>query len=115
MNGINISIILSVLALSPSANATDLQFCGPGGLILFNSKNVFKFVATTDTCETDKYLANGWLPSANGKCGQNQSKMLFCGQGGVEMQYPSNARWVLSTANTCETDDLMTMGWIQKQ
>lgn len=106
--------IAFVLTLASTMDAMALQFCGQGGLAVFNSNNVYECVVTKNTCETDALLSQGWMPTANGECG-NAQPSLFCGMGGTEMQHPQDARWTLSTTNTCETDVLKARGWTQAQ
>jgi hypothetical protein len=106
-------MIASFVCAAVTASAAGPSFCGMGGGAMFDTNNVYNCKITLNTCETADLQAKGWAPSLNGKCPQAQPTTGICGMGITKMVNPQNPKQVIYAMNTCQSQALSDMGFVQ--
>ncbi len=102
--------VLTLIAIASTSFADPLN---SRNVVLFDRKDIYNCGAVMDPEKALQLKNRGWFTSVTGRCNPKPNPFRICGMGGEKMQNPKNIHESLVTTDSCQTDELKIMGWIQ--
>lgn len=108
------ALVLSQVSQAQISTSESLTLCGPGGLAMFDSENVFDCKVTLNTCQTNDLKQKGWLTTATGTCPRPDRPLDRPCDDSFEqkMVNPATPSETLIVRNHCALERIMEMGWV---
>ncbi len=103
-----LAYVFSTSIASASIKSAEMVF-------LFNSKNIYDCIAISNSARVADFRSQGWLTSIAGICVPEPDQFRMCGMGGARLNNPKIPHERFVTNNTCETEELEMMGWVQER